>query len=149
MSFLSNLELNSASKSESLLTEIPIDQLIKIEEENAQANFPIKKESTIKRNDSLFSILKRLGIEKKNIFQIINSENSNLLTQIKIGKKIEAEINESNEIISLNYRNDFKSGVRARKEDNSYVIEEYILQTEKFKVFKNIIINYRSHKNII
>jgi len=141
MSFLSNLELNSASKPESLLTEIPIDQLIKIEEENTQANLSIKKEATIKRNDSLFSILNRLGIEQKNIFQIINSENSNLLTRIKIGKRIKTEINESNEIISLNYINDFKSGVRVRKEDKSYVIEEYILQTEKFKVFKNIIIN--------
>ena len=60
------------------------------------------------------SVLQRLiiiqfmvfGIKIKrsfNIFQIINSENSRLLSKIKVDKKIELSINQNNEIVSLNY----------------------------------------------
>ena len=101
-------------------------------------NFIKLKRAEIKRNDSLFSILKRLGIEEKNIVTLVNSDRSNLLAQIKIGKTLEVGINDSNIVISLNYIKDFKSGVRAKKSGEVYEIEEYELNTEKYRVFKNI-----------
>ena len=132
------MELNSTASSEELLTEIPIEMLIPQNEDIIDSSFTQVKQAKIKRNDSLFSILKRLNIEEKNILSLINSNNSNLLTQIEIGKNLEVEINEINEVVSLNYIKNFKSGVRAKKQKEGYKIEEYELQTEKFKVFKNV-----------
>ena len=132
------MELNSTASSEELLTEIPIEMLIPQNEDIIDSSFTQVKQAKIKRNDSLFSILKRLNIEEKNILSLINSNNSNLLTQIEIGKNLEVEINEINEVVSLNYFKDFKSGVRATKQKEGYIIEKYELQTEKFKVFKKV-----------
>ena len=132
------MELNSTASSEELLTEISIEMLIPPNEDIIDSSFTQVKQAKIKRNDSLFSILKRLNIEEKNILSLINSNNSNLLTQIEIGKNLEVEINEINEVVSLNYFKDFKSGVRAKKQNEGYIIEEYELQTEKFKVFKKV-----------
>ena len=140
LSLFSNQELDSTVSKEDLLTEISIDKLLPKDENFIEINFTQVKQSEIKRNDSLFSILKRLGVEEENIVSLVNSNNSNLLAQIKIGKKLEVEINELNEVVSLNYIKDFKSGVRAKKQVDGYKIEEYELQTEKFKVFKKITI---------
>ena len=132
------MELNSTASSEELLTEISIEMLIPQNEDIIDSSFTQVKQAKIKRNDSLFSILKRLNIQEKNILSLINSNNSNLLTQIEIGKNLEVEINEINEVVSLNYFKDFKSGVRAIKQKEGYIIEKYELQTEKFKVFKKV-----------
>ena len=132
------MELNSTASSEELLTEISIDMLIPPNEDIIDSSFTQVKQAKIKRKDSLFSILKRLNIQEKNILSLINSNNSNLLTQIEIGKNLEVEINEINEVVSLNYFKDFKSGVRAIKQKEGYIIEKYELQTEKFKVFKKV-----------
>ena len=132
------MELNSTASSEELLTEISIEMLIPQNEDIIDSSFTQVKQAKIKRNDSLFSILKRLNIEEKNILSLINSNNSNLLSQIEIGKNLEVEINEINEVVSLNYFKDFKSGVRAIKQKEGYIIEKYELQTEKFKVFKKV-----------
>ena len=140
LSLFSNQELESTVSKEDLLTEISIDKLLPKDENFIEIDFTQVKQSEIKRNDSLFSILKRLGVEEENIVSLVNSNNSNLLAQIKIGKKLEVEINELNEVVSLNYIKDFKSGVRAKKQEDDYKIEEYELQTEKFKVFKKITI---------
>ena len=140
LSLFSNQELDSTVSKEDLLTEISIDKLLPKDKNFIERNFTQVKQSEIKRNDSLFSILKRLGVEEENIVSLVNSNNSNLLAQIKIGKKLEVEINELNEVVSLNYIKDFKSGVRAKKQVDGYKIEEYELQTEKFKVFKKITI---------
>ena len=140
LSLFSNQELESTVSKEDLLTEISIDKLLPKDENFIEIDFTQVKQSEIKRNDSLFSILKRLGVEEENIVSLVNSNNSNLLAQIKIGKKLEVEINELNEVVSLNYIKDFKSGVRAKKQEDDYKIEEYELQTEKFKVFKEITI---------
>ena len=140
LSLFSNQELDSTVSKEDLLTEISIDKLLPKDENFIERNFTQVKQSEIKRNDSLFSILKRLGVKEENIVSLVNSNNSNLLAQIKIGKKLEVEINELNEVVSLNYIKDFKSGVRAKKQVDGYKIEEYELQTEKFKVFKKITI---------
>ena len=99
------------------------------------------KKAEIKRNDSLFSILRRLGVIEKNIITLVNSDTNNLLAQIKVGKILEVEINDSNKVLSLNYIKDFKSGVKAQKINETYKIEEYELLTEKSLVFKKVEIN--------
>lgn len=140
ISFISKANFNSQPAQIDISLEIPLDSL-KEEDVQERIEFLINKEAVIKNNDSLYSILKRLGIHENNIFQIINSENSRLLSKIKVDKKIELSINQNNEIVSLNYIKDFKSGVQAQKKEGTYQIKEYQLKTEKFKVFKKVKIN--------
>ena len=142
MTIFSSIEIDSNSPKEALFSQISMEELDLDSAVEAETfNFIKLKREEIKRNDSLFSILKRLGIEEKNIVTLVNSDRSNLLAQIKIGKTLEVGINDSNIVISLNYIKDFKSGVRAKKSGEVYEIEEYELNTEKYRVFKNIEIN--------
>jgi len=142
MTIFSSIEIDSNSPKEALFSQISMEELDLDSAVEAETfNFIKLKRAEIKRNDSLFSILKRLGIEEKNIVTLVNSDRSNLLAQIKIGKTLEVGINDSNIVISLNYIKDFKSGVRAEKRGEVYEIEEYELNTEKYRVFKNIEIN--------
>ena len=142
MTIFSSIDIDSNSPKEALLSQVSMEELDLDSAVGAETFNVIKlKRAEIKRNDSLFSILKRLGIEEKNIVTLVNSDRSNLLAQIKIGKTLEVGINDSNIVISLNYIKDFKSGVRAEKRGEVYEIEEYELNTEKYRVFKNIEIN--------
>ena len=142
MTIFSSIKIDSNSPKEALFSQISMEELDLDSAVEAETfNFIKLKRAEIKRNDSLFSILKRLGIEEKNIVTLVNSDRSNLLAQIKIGKTLEVGINDSNIVISLNYIKDFKSGVRAKKSGEVYEIEEYELNTEKYRVFKNIEIN--------
>ena len=142
MTIFSSIKIDSNSPKEALFSQVSIEELGLDSAVGAETFNVIKlKRAEIKRNDSLFSILKRLGIEEKNIVTLVNSDRSNLLAQIKIGKTLEVGINDSNIVISLNYIKDFKSGVRAEKSGEVYEIEEYELNTEKYRVFKNIEIN--------
>ena len=142
MTIFSSIKIDSNSPKEALFSQVSIEELDLDSAVGAETFNVIKlKRAEIKRNDSLFSILKRLGIEEKNIVNLVNSDRSNLLAQIKIGKTLEVGINDSNIVISLNYIKDFKSGVRAEKSGEVYEIEEYELNTEKYRVFKNIEIN--------
>ena len=142
MTIFSNIKIDSNSPKEALFNQVSLEELDLDSAVGAETFNVIKlKRAEIKRNDSLFSILKRLGIEEKNIVNLVNSDRSNLLAQIKIGKTLEVGINDSNIVISLNYIKDFKSGVRAEKRGEVYEIEEYELNTEKYRVFKNIEIN--------
>jgi len=142
MTIFSSIKIDSNSPKEALFSQISMEELDLDSAVEAETfNFIKLKRAEIKRNDSLFSILKRLGIEEKNIVTLVNSDRSNLLAQIKIGKTLEVGINDSNIVISLNYIKDFKSGVRAEKSGEVYEIEEYELNTEKYRVFKNIEIN--------
>ena len=142
MTIFSSIKIDSNSPKEALFSQISIEELdLDSAVEVETFNFIKLKREEIKRNDSLFSILKRLGIEEKNIVTLVNSDRGNLLAQIKIGKTLEVGINDSNIVISLNYIKDFKSGVRAEKRGEVYEIEEYVLNTEKYRVFKNIEIN--------
>ena len=140
--FFSSMELDSGSSKESLYNQISI---VDIDSEvNKDVFIPelIKfKKTEIKRNDSLFSILRRLGVIEKNIITMVNSDTDNLLAQIKVGKILEVEIDDSNKVLSLNYIKDFKSGVRAQRTNEIYKIEEYELLTEKYLVFKKVEIN--------
>ena len=142
MTFFSNIKIDSNSPKEALFSQVSMEELdLESAVEAETSNFIKLKRAEIKRNDSLFSILKRLGIEEKNIVTLVNSDRSNLLAQIKIGKTLEVGISDFNKVISLNYIKDFKSGVRAKKSGEVYEIEEYELNTEKYRVFKNIKIN--------
>jgi len=142
MTIFSSIKIDSNSPKEALFSQVSMEELDLDSAVGAETFNVIKlKRAEIKRNDSLFSILKRLGIEEKNIVTLVNSDRSNLLAQIKIGKTLEVGINDSNIVISLNYIKDFKSGVRAKKSGEVYEIEEYELNTEKYRVFKNIEIN--------
>ncbi len=142
MTIFSSIKIDSNLPKEALFSQVSIEELDLDSAVGAETFNVIKlKRAEIKRNDSLFSILKRLGIEEKNIVTLVNSDRSNLLAQIKIGKTLEVGINDSNIVISLNYIKDFKSGVRAEKSGEVYEIEEYELNTEKYRVFKNIEIN--------
>ena len=142
ITIFSSIKIDSNSPKEALFSQVSIEELGLDSAVGAETFNVIKlKRAEIKRNDSLFSILKRLGIEEKNIVTLVNSDRSNLLAQIKIGKTLEVGINDSNIVISLNYIKDFKSGVRAEKSGEVYEIEEYELNTEKYRVFKNIEIN--------
>ena len=142
ITIFSSIKIDSNSPKEALFSQVSMEELdLDSAVEAETSNFIKLKRAEIKRNDSLFSILKRLGIEEKNIVTLVNSDRSNLLAQIKIGKTLEVGINDSNIVISLNYIKDFKSGVRAKKSGEVYEIEEYELNTEKYRVFKNIEIN--------
>ena len=142
MTLFSNIKIDSNSPKEALFSQVSMEELdLESAVEAETSNFIKLKRAEIKRNDSLFSILKRLGIEEKNIVTLVNSDRSNLLAQIKIGKTLEVGISDFNKVISLNYIEDFKSGVRAKKSGEVYEIEEYELNTEKYRVFKNIEIN--------
>ena len=142
ITIFSSIKIDSNSPKEALFSQVSMEELdLESAVEAETSNFIKSKRAEIKRNDSLFSILKRLGIEEKNIVTLVNSDRSNLLAQIKIGKTLEVGINDSNIVISLNYIKDFKSGVRAKKSGEVYEIEEYELNTEKYRVFKNIEIN--------
>ena len=142
MTIFSSIKIDSNLPKEALFSQLSMEELDLDSAVEAETfNFIKLKREEIKRNDSLFSILKRLGIEEKNIVTLVNSDRNNLLAQIKIGKTLEVGINDSNIVISLNYIKDFKSGVRAEKSGEVYEIEEYELNTEKYRVFKNIEIN--------
>ena len=142
ITLFSNIKIDSNSPKEALFSQVSMEELdLDSAVEAETSNFIKLKRAEIKRNDSLFSILKRLGIEEKNIVTLVNSDRSNLLAQIKIGKTLEVGISDFNKVISLNYIKDFKSGVRAKKSGEVYEIEEYELNTEKYRVFKNIEIN--------
>ena len=142
MTIFSSIKIDSNSPKEALFSQVSMEELDLDSAVGAETFNVIKlKRAEIKRNDSLFSILKRLGIGEKNIVNLVNSDRGNLLAQIKIGKTLEVGINDSNIVISLNYIKDFKSGVRAEKRGEVYEIEEYELNTEKYRVFKNIEIN--------
>ena len=114
MTLFSNIKIDSNSPKEALFSQVSMEELdLESAVEAETSNFIKLKRAEIKRNDSLFSILKELGIEEKNIVNLVNSDRSNLLAQIKIGKTLEVGINDSNIVISLNYIKDFKSGVRS------------------------------------
>ena len=55
---------------------------------------PIEKETLIKRNDSLFTILNQLGVLQEDIIKLINSKESSLLSKIEVGDKIKILMND-------------------------------------------------------
>jgi len=130
---------NEILKEESLISEVTINSLTETklpDEDHLELKI---KESVIKRNDSLFSILKRLGASTENIIKLINTKNSELLTKIKIGNLIKVSFREE-EIINLAYVEDYRTEVRAKLTNGNYSIDKIILEEEKMEIFKTVTI---------
>ena len=140
LSFLSNTKLQERETSTELSSSIRMEELIELDKTERPR---IKRiiSTTAKRNDSLYSILRKLEVEDQNILKIINSKNSKLLTKIQVGNKFEIGLSDKNIIIDLKYIRDFKSGVKATLQGDSYTIHPYELPIEKVNVYKSVIID--------
>ena len=95
---IGNFDLSEQKEDTDLSKELNLDIL---KQETLLEPVYIKKETFIKRNDSLFSILTKFGVNKNNIIELINSKNSKLLSNIEIGDKIIARLDDNNEILHL------------------------------------------------
>ena len=137
ISILGNFDFSNQTKSSELSKKLEIDIL---KQETQSEPIFTTKETTIKRNDSLFTILDKFGVKKENIIDLINSKNSDLLSSIEVGDKIRINLDENNEIKDLLYIDDFQSGVRAERFQNDYKINEFKHVLEKVKVFKHVVI---------
>ena len=140
LTIFSNIELALEDPKDALLSKISLDNLDSKMSTNISEETSVMKRVEVKRNDSLFSILKRLEVDDKNIINLVKSDKGNLLAQIKIGKILEVEISNLNKVISLNYIIDFKSGVRAERSSEEFIVKKYELNTEKSEVFRNVVI---------
>mgnify|MGYP001261144366 FL=1 len=137
VSILGNLDFSNQKKDVDLSKKIEIDIL---KQETKFEPIFVAKETTIKRNDSLFNILTKFGIRNENIIELINSKNSNLLSSIEVGDKIRVNVDENNEIKDLLYIDDFQSGVKAERFGNTYKINKFKHSLEKVKIFKHVVI---------
>ena len=137
ISILGNFDFSNQTKSSELSKKLEIDIL---KQETQSEPIFTTKETTIKRNDSLFTILDKFGVKKENIIDLINSKNSDLLSSIEVGDKIRINLDENNEIKDLLYIDDFQSGVRAERFQNDYKINKFKHVLEKVKVFKHVVI---------
>ncbi len=109
--------------------------------ENNRFEIPlIEKETLIKRNDSLFTILKDLGVVQEDIIKLINSKKSNLLSRIEVGDKIKILVDEKGGLEKVFYIDDIKKGVKAEKKIDTYLISKYESRIERVKVFKHVVI---------
>ena len=137
ISILGSKDFTEEDKTSELRKPLKLSSL----SEDYQIEIPfIEKEVVIKRNDSLFTILDNLGVVKENIIKLINSKKSDLLSKIEVGDKIKAYINEYGELEKLIYVDNIKSGIKAERVNNSYVISRYESKIEKVKVFKHVVI---------
>ena len=137
ISILGNFDFSTQKKEASLSKEIEIDIL---KQETQLEPILTIKETVIKRNDSLFTILNKFEVKKENIITLINSENSNLLSNIEVGDKIKVNLDENKEIRDLLYIDDFQSGVTAERSGHSYKINRFKHKLEKVKIFKHVVI---------
>ena len=109
--------------------------------ENNKIEIPlIEKEALIKRNDSLFTILKDLGVIEEDIIGLVNSKRSNLLSRIEVGDKVKILVNDKGELQQVFYIDDIKTGIKADKLGDTYTISKYESKIEKVKVFKQVVI---------
>ena len=104
LSILGNFNFSDEKKETDLSKEIEIEIL---KQEIEYEPIYTSKETIIKRNDSLFTILNKLGVKNENIINLINSKNSKLLSNIEIGDKIRINLDENN-YIKKHYRKFFK-----------------------------------------
>jgi len=109
--------------------------------ENNKIEIPlIEKEALIKRNDSLFTILKDMGVIEEDIIGLVNSKRSNLLSRIEVGDKVKILVNDKGELQQVFYIDDIKTGIKADKLGDTYTISKYESKIEKVKVFKQVVI---------
>ena len=137
VSILGNFNFSNQKKDTDLSKEIEIEIL---KQEIEYEPIYTSKETIIKRNDSLFTILNKFGVKNENIINLINSKNSDLLSNIEIGDRIKINLDENNEIKDLFYIDDFQSGVKAERFENTFKINKFQQQLEKVQVFKHVVI---------
>ena len=137
ISILGNFDFSNQKKDADLYKEINIEIL---QEEDQSEPIYTTRETLIKRNDSLFTILREFGVKSENIINLINSKNSSLLSKIEVGDKIKVNLDENGEIRDLFYIDDFQSGVKAERSESTYKINKFKQELEKVKVFKHVVI---------
>tara|TARA_Y100000768_G_scaffold1096_1_gene869 strand:+ start:1465 stop:2763 length:1299 start_codon:yes stop_codon:yes gene_type:complete len=121
-------DLKKPLKLNSLLDKIDTEELL------------IEKEALVEKNDSLFNILNKLGVNKEDIIELVNSKNSKLLSRIDVGDQIRILVDKQGRLDQLYYIDSIKSGVKAIKLENKYFISKYETEVEKVKVFKHVVI---------
>ena len=137
ISILGSFNLSDPRKDSDLSKRLEIEIL---NQETEYEPIITSKETIIKRNDSLFTILNKFGVKNENIINLINSKNSDLLSNIEIGDRIKINLDENNEIKDLFYIDDFQSGVKAERFENTFKINKFQQQLEKVQVFKHVVI---------
>ena len=112
ISILGSSDFNEEIEINDLTKSISISSLT----ENNQVEVPwIEKEALIKRNDSLFTILNKLGVIQTDIIELVNSKKSSLLSKIEVGDKIKIFVNEKGQLQKMFYIDDIKTGIKAEK----------------------------------
>jgi len=132
---------SSDFKEETLVNDLTKTISISTLTENNQIEIPlIEKEALIKRNDSLFTILNKLGVVQEDIIELVNSKKSNLLSKIEVGDKIRIFVNEKGQLQKMFYVDDIRSGIQAEKVGDTFSISKYESKIEKVKIFKHVVI---------
>ena len=131
ISILGSSDFNEEIEINDLTKSISISSLT----ENNQVEVPwIEKEALIKRNDSLFTILNKLGVIQTDIIELVNSKKSSLLSKIEVGDKIKIFVNEKGQLQKMFYIDDIKTGVKAEKVGETFSISKYESKIEKVKI---------------
>ena len=139
LSLLSNTNLQEKETQKELSSSIEMEDLLTFDTTEQLAIRSLIN-VTAKKNDSLYTILKKIKVEDKNILKLINSKNSKLLSKIQVGNRFEISLDDKNLIRNLKYIKDYKSGVEATLLDDSYNIEPYELPLEKVNIYKKVLI---------
>ena len=137
LSVLGSIDFSDEKKIPELTKPLKLKSL----SENYKIEVPfLEKETVIKRNDSLVTILNKFGVTKENIIQLINSKDSDLLSKIEVGDKIKIYLNNLGELEELIYLDNIKSGIKAKKEGDLFLISRYESKIEKVQIFKHVVI---------
>ena len=139
LSMLSNINLQERKVTKDLSSTINVENLL---EPDTFQEYSLRNtiSVTAKKNDSLYTILKKIKVEEQNILKLINSKNSKLLSKIQVGNKFEISLDEMNAITNLKLVKAYKSGVQVTLNNNTYSIETYELPLEKVNIYKEVLI---------
>ena len=102
LSLLSNTNLQEREILKELSSSIDMEDLLKLD---TIEQFGVREiiNVTAKKNDSLYTILKKIKVEDQNILKLINSTNSKLLSKIQVGNRFEISLDDNNAITNLKY----------------------------------------------
>jgi hypothetical protein len=77
---------------------------------------------------------------ENSIKQIIESKNSELLTQLKIGEELIINTNDKGELLSMRYLKKPTQGIEVNNIDGSFSIKHYNRSTESVPIYKKVVI---------
>ena len=94
LSLLSNTNLQEREILKELSSSIDMEDLLKLD---TIEQFGVREiiNVTAKKNDSLYTILKKIKVEDQNILKLINSTNSKLLSKIQVGNRFEISLDDN------------------------------------------------------